>query len=165
MLTVSAVSAKWVAGIFRYTTAFLLFALMGLTCVDVVGRYFLNKPLYGGLEITEVVLAGMIFTALPMVSYGEGHIVVELVDLPSRILRFVVHMAANLTGAVASAVLAHQLWFRAARLGRAGETTIQIQIPLDFVAYFMSALLALNAVAFVLRAFQPAGNAQFKAEL
>ena len=34
--------------------AVILFALMLLTCVDVVGRYFLNMPIYGGFELTEV---------------------------------------------------------------------------------------------------------------
>ena len=32
-----------------------------VTCVDVIGRYFFNSPLYAGAEIIQVSMAGVIF--------------------------------------------------------------------------------------------------------
>ena len=48
--------------------AIVLFLMMTITAVDVVGRYFFNKPLAGGFEITEIGLALLIYCALPLVS-------------------------------------------------------------------------------------------------
>ena len=43
--------------------AIVLFLMMTITAVDVVGRYFFNKPLAGGFEITEIGLALLIYCA------------------------------------------------------------------------------------------------------
>tara|TARA_R110002020_G_scaffold459632_1_gene677727 strand:+ start:9397 stop:9900 length:504 start_codon:yes stop_codon:yes gene_type:complete len=146
-------TVPWISAFFRHMSAIMLFALMMLTCVDVLGRYFFNHPVYGGLELTEILLAGMIFFTLPLVSYRSEHVVIDLFTLPSERLRLVQHVLANLICAAAAAVISYQLWLRAIRLDRAGETTIQIQIPMDWVAYGISILMALTAVAFLVRAF------------
>ena len=43
-----------------FFAAAVLFLMMIVTAVDVVGRYFINKPLAGGFEITEIGLALLI---------------------------------------------------------------------------------------------------------
>src|SRR3546814_2728132 len=48
--------------------ATILFCLMVCTFVDVVGRYVFNSPLPGALELTEIMMASLIFTILPVVS-------------------------------------------------------------------------------------------------
>src|SRR5258707_10984481 len=63
-----------------YAAAAVMLFLMLLTCVDVVGRYFLNKPLTGGFELTEVLLASLIFAGLPLVTLRGDHITVDLFD-------------------------------------------------------------------------------------
>lgn len=141
--------------VFRWLTAVLFLALMLLTCADVIGRYFFNRPVYGGLELTELFLAGVIFCALPIVTYTNEHIVVDLFTLRHRWAERVQHVAVNLLGAAALAILARQMWLRANRLDRAGETTLQLDIPMDFVAYTISVLLAVTAVAFLLRVVMP----------
>ena len=54
-----------------------LFCLMLLTCVDVIGRYFFSSPVAGGFEITEMLLAGLIFSALPLVTLRGEHVTVR----------------------------------------------------------------------------------------
>jgi len=39
------------------TSAGVLFLMMAITAVDVTGRYVFNKPLPGGFEMTELLLA------------------------------------------------------------------------------------------------------------
>ncbi|MEJ8570483.1 TRAP transporter small permease [Microbaculum marinum] len=155
----------WSTGFFRYVTAFMLFALMLLTLTDVLGRYFFNRPVYGGLELTEIILAGMIFSALPLVTYKGEHIVVDLFEPRAPALRRAQHVVTNLMGALVVAVLSRQLWLRAERLERAGETTIQIKIPIDIVAYTISGLLALTAIAFLIRAFCPETSPNDRGEI
>ena len=42
--------------------------MMMITAVDVAGRYLFNKPLAGGFELTEMLLAALIYCGLPLVS-------------------------------------------------------------------------------------------------
>src|SRR6266852_5508558 len=83
-----------------YVAAALMLSLMLLTCVDVVGRYFLNKPLTGGFELTEVLLASLIFAGLPLVTLRGDHITVDLFDpvTPDWLFR-IQHALASLTAA------------------------------------------------------------------
>lgn len=146
---------RWISTFFTYVTATLLFVLMAVTCVDVTGRYFFNHPLFGGLELTEILLAGMVFFALPLVCAREENIVIDLMTMPQGKLRIAQNFLANIAGAVTAGVMAQQMWLRALRLDKAGETTIQIKIPLDMVGYTISGLLAVTAIAFLVRAFIP----------
>ena len=50
----------------------LLFCLMTLTCVDVIGRYFFSMPVTGGFELTEMMLAALIFVGLPLVTFATS---------------------------------------------------------------------------------------------
>ena len=45
-----------------------------------LGRYVLNKPLTGGFELTEMMLAALIFCGLPLVSQRREHIVIDTFD-------------------------------------------------------------------------------------
>ena len=57
-----------------------LFILLAVTCIDVVGRYFFNNPLTGSTELTEMSLGILVFTAIPIVSYKQLHITVDILD-------------------------------------------------------------------------------------
>ncbi len=61
-------------------TAFILFALMVITVLDVVGRYVLNAPLVGAFELTKLSMGLLVFSALPLVTARERHIVVGMFE-------------------------------------------------------------------------------------
>ena len=88
-----------------YFAAVVLFCLMMLTCVDVVGRYFFSKPVPGGFEITEMLLAALIFAGLPLVTLRDDHVTVDLLDpvTPDWLLR-IQHVVACLIGFAAPAI-------------------------------------------------------------
>src|SRR3546814_7503451 len=99
---------------------------MVCTFVDVVGRYVFNSPLPGALELTEIMMASLIFTILPVVSARSDHITVDLLVLPrSSMLRRIQNLAINVTSAIMLAVLAWQLWLHAA--DRSEEHTSELQ--------------------------------------
>jgi TRAP-type C4-dicarboxylate transport system permease small subunit len=50
----------WLEAVLGFTSAAVLFLMMFVTAVDVVGRYVFNKPLNGGFELTEMMLAALI---------------------------------------------------------------------------------------------------------
>ena len=140
-----------------YVAAAVMFCLMLLTCVDVVGRYFLNSPLWGGFELTEMLLAALIFAGLPLVTLRGDHVTVDLFDslTPDWLFR-IQHAAACAIGFACTGYLAWRLWLRAEQLDRAGETTAQLKIKLAWLTYSMSALMAFTALALLVLAFRRA---------
>lgn len=58
--------------------ALCLLAMVALTVVDVAGRYFLNAPLSGGYEISEILMGLTVFAALPLASRAENHLAIGL---------------------------------------------------------------------------------------
>jgi TRAP-type C4-dicarboxylate transport system permease small subunit len=138
-----------------FVAAALMFCLMLLTCIDVVGRYFFNKPVTGGFELTEVLLAALIFAGLPLVTLRGDHITVDLFDpvTPDWLFR-IQHAIASLIGTACAGYLAWCLWLRAVALDRAGETTSQLQFKIAWLAYAMALLMALTAAALVVTLFR-----------
>ena len=134
----------------------VLFAMMALTCADVIGRYFFSRPIFGGFELTEMMLAAMIFLALPLVTLRNEHITVDVFDAitPDWLFRLQ-HIVACVIGMLSTGYLAWRLWIRATTLYTAGETTAQLKIKLGYLGYSMSILMALTAVALFVVMFRP----------
>lgn len=137
-----------------YVAATVLFCLMLVTCVDVLGRYF-NYPLFGGFELTEVLLATLIFAGLPLVTLRNDHVTVDLFDAvtPDWLLR-IQHVVACAVGMVCTGFLSWRLWLRGDHMAAAGETTAQLKIQLAWLTYSMSVLMALTALALFVLAFR-----------
>jgi TRAP-type C4-dicarboxylate transport system permease small subunit len=140
-------------------SAIVLFVMMALTCVDVVGRYLLNRPVPGGLEMIEVLVAATVFAALPLVTLREGHVTVDLLDAvsPDWLLR-VQHVLGNLLAAAVCGALAWQLWIRAGRMLGYGDTTAVLRIPLYPLTYSMSILVGLCALVYLFLALRRPGR-------
>ena len=136
-----------------YVAAAVMFTLMVLTCVDVIGRYFFNSPIPGGFELTEMLLAGLIFAGLPLVTLRNDHVTVDLFDpvVPDWLFR-IQHVIACAIGFVCTGYLAWRLWLRAEQMDRAGEVTAQLKIKLGWLTYSMSLLMAFTALALIVLA-------------
>src|SRR5262249_38083655 len=135
--------------------ATVLFAIMLLTCADVIGRYFFYRPVFGAFEITETLLAALIFAGLPLVTLRNEHVTVDVFDpiAPDWVLRLQ-HLIACALGLVSTSYLAHRLWLRALILDAGGETTGQLKYKIAYLAYAMSVLMALTAVTFLVLMFR-----------
>jgi TRAP-type C4-dicarboxylate transport system permease small subunit len=59
----------------------MLLALVAMTCVDVVGRYFFSSPLVGAVELVRIGMAGIIFFSFPLMFLRNDHIIVDLIPL------------------------------------------------------------------------------------
>ena len=96
----------------------LFLVLMFLGAGDVIGRYTLNAPIYGTMEISEVLMASIILLAWAYTQKRVGHVRVELVisHYPPRakaIVNFLVlllSLALFIAIAQQSTVLAIQYW-------------------------------------------------------
>src|SRR5688500_8946585 len=106
---------RTVLALLEVSAAITLFTLMVLTCADVIGRYFFNRPIWGGFELTEAMLALLIFLGLPLVTLRGDHIEIDMLRMPASLAR-VHQVAVNLIGFACAAFLAYRLWLRADQL-------------------------------------------------
>jgi len=130
--------------------ATLLFAMMVLTFVDVWGRYFFNTPVPGGFEITEIMLATLIFAGLPLMTMSSEHITVDLFD------RFMPHAVEHVRNGIICllcgsmmAIVCYQLWIRALDAVTYGDTTAILLIPMAPATFFMCAMAGLTSLIFL----------------
>ena len=126
----------------------LLLALTGVTLVDVVGRYLLNNPLYGGAEITQLLLMAVIFTGLPAVCLDDGHIVVDL--LTGNLKGFAAAaqlFIARVLSAVVLGVIAWRFWEDAAHMFRKNDVSGEyLQFPIGYFGYGAAVIVGFSAL-------------------
>lgn len=121
--------------------ALTLTAIVLLTCVDVVGRYFFNRPLIGAFELTEHAMGALVFSSLPLVALRRQHVTVDLIDglVPSRWKRLQAAVV-DLVAAVCTAAITWRLWVKAVEMHANGETTAVLQYAVHPLVFFMAAL-------------------------
>lgn len=141
----------------RALAALAAVALVGivvLTCVDVVGRYLLNRPLTGAFELSEMAMGALVFASLPLVTLRRQHVTVDLLDwLVPASWRTVQDAAANLVAALCVSVVAWRLWVKAAEMLANGETTAVLKIPMYPLVHAMALLSFLTAVVILAMAW------------
>lgn len=133
-----------------------LFAMMILTFVDVVGRYFFSAPVLGAMEIVEVLLVLTIFAGLPLSALRQGHIEIDVLAtwIPAGLWTLLGRLG-NLVFAGALVYTAWLLVLRARILAQDGEVTAILHIPVLAVAWSMAALSLVAALLHLFRAIQP----------
>lgn len=124
-----------------------LFALMLLTTADVVGRYFFNAPILGTVELTQQMLAAVVFLSMPVACWREEHISVDLLDavFPSRLV-WLRQMIVNLVIALALWVIAGRVWALGERAFAWGDVTEFLRIPNGYLIYLIALMLFLSAL-------------------
>lgn len=132
--------------------AVVLVAMALLTSVDVVARYGLNSPIKGAFELTEILLACLVFLSFPIAARDGAHIEVELFDTTRKPLldRFRKALVA-LSGLVVFGVLAYQIWRHAVKLDGYGQVTNSLEIPLALVGYLASSCCLVTFVVLIFK--------------
>lgn len=134
---------KFLGQVLGLLAALLLFAMMTLTFVDVIGRYLFNSPVHGGFEMTEMMLATLIFLGLPLITADRGHVCVDLFDaVVPRVVRPAQMVLVDLLSTVAMGVMTWQIWLLAVRTHGYGDTTALLQIPFAPLVYLMTVMSA-----------------------
>ncbi len=152
-------AAKWLEWLLGLTAGSVLFIMMLITAVDVAGRYLLNKPLPGGFELTEVMLATLIYCALPLVSKQREHIVIDTFDfLMTPQIKRGFDIFSDLVCSVTLSGIGYLIFRRAVRVAEYGDTTNVLKLPLAPVAYVMSAMIVLAALIHIVLIFVPHGE-------
>lgn len=130
-----------------------LFALMLLTTADVTGRFFFNSPILGTVELTQLMLAAVVFLSLPVVCWREEHISLDLLDgvFPAWLV-WIRQCLVNLLVSVALWVVARRVWALAERAFDWGDVTEFLRLPVGYLIGLMALMLAISALLTALRA-------------
>ena len=149
----------WLEGALSATSGTVLFLMMMITAVDVIGRYLLNKPLTGGFEITEMLLAALIYCGLPLVSQRREHIVIDTFDpwMSARVKRGF-DMMAEVVCSLTLGGIGYLISRRAARVAEYGDTTSVLKWPLAPVAYLMGTMILIACLIHLSLIFVPHGE-------
>ncbi len=106
-----------------------LFAIMTLTFFDVGSRKLLSNSITGSLELTELMMVVVIFSALPLVSRRGEHVVFDSLDrIWPKWFRGLQNFAVNLLCAGMMGGLAYLMWRLGVDIAAQNETTAQLKI-------------------------------------
>lgn len=142
-------------GLIRYADTFFagvagltLFAMMLMTTVDVIGRYFLAAPLGFAFELTQMGMAVIVFAAFPSVTLRGMHVTVGLFEnaVKGR-ARGVRDALIALTIGACSLHLAWTLSTLAARFISYGDETSMLGLPIGIIAWIGVGGLVMAGIA------------------
>lgn len=127
--------------------ALCLCAMMALTFIGVIARYFLDRPIAGDSEIQGFLLGLIIFSALPLVTSAERHIAVHsFAGLLRGRAALIQRGFVRLVTALGLGFIAYLLFLQGKALAEDGSTSSFLDIPEAPFAYFFAALALLAAL-------------------
>lgn len=138
---------RWLNRTLGIASATAMIAIMAVTFFDVVGRYAFSRPLPGGFEVTELLLAFIIFAGLPLVSADRTHIAVDfLTERYGPLAKRRHDLVVSIILAGVLGFLAIVMWDKAKDVTAQGDVTAYLTIPIAPLAYFICFSCALSAV-------------------
>ena len=130
-----------------FLAATVLMLLMIVTFIDVTGRYLFLAPLPGAFEMTEIMMAMLIFAGLPLVSRANQHVTVNLIiGLLSPKIRHFQRLITQIIMFLVLGVMAWRMWIKAVEMLVQGDETAYLLIPIAPVAFFMTILLGVSSL-------------------
>ncbi len=141
----------------------ILFAMMMMTMIDVLLRYFTNSSILGSVELTELMMVIVVFCSLAQCQAEDGHIKVDLVL--KRFSPRVQSMIDTLTQLICFGLFSFMTWsmyIYASEMKEYGEVTLDlglVKYPFVYIASFGCALLTLvllfKAITALREVFEP----------
>lgn len=128
--------------------ALFLLAMVALTFADVIGRRIVGKPIYGANDITEHLMALVVFAGLPLVTAAGAHLTIDLADkLVSKPWmawwRLLIGLGvAGVLGLISWLFIKHGL-----NASTISEVSQALRVPRAPLYFFMALSAALSAVA------------------
>lgn len=125
----------------------MLSAMVALTFTDVVGRRLFNTPVFGANDITEHLMAVIIFAGLPLLTARRGHLSIDLLDpwlLQPRWRLW--HKAVDLLIAAVLGLIAWEYFVAIEEARAINEISPALMIPRAWMYTFISATTALASL-------------------
>jgi TRAP-type C4-dicarboxylate transport system permease small subunit len=143
--------SHWLRRSLGVLAALVLFAMMTLTFVDVIGRYWFDSPVPGGFEVTEMMMATLIFAGLPLVTARQEHVTIDLFDAFIPVfMRRPRDGIINLLCAVMMGAVTWRMWIKAGENVDYGDVTAILHIPMWPMTYFMVLMATATTIVFAI---------------
>jgi TRAP-type transport system small permease protein len=128
--------------------AVFLLAMVALTFADVVGRRIFGKPIYGSNDLTEHLMALVVFCGLPLVTAAGAHLSIDLFDrIISKPWMAWWRVIASLLVVVVLGVVAWLFAKHGLNATRISEVSQALRIPRGPLYMFMALSCALSALS------------------
>jgi TRAP-type transport system small permease protein len=129
-----------------------LAGLVGVTVFDVTGRYFFNKPLFAGVEITEFLLIFLSFGGLASAELRNSNITVDFFTqkLPERV-RAALDGVGSLLGVVLWGLISWRTIDHAQEVRDSNEVSLNLGVSTFPFYVFLAAGTALVAIVLLPR--------------
>lgn len=124
----------------------MLSAMVALTFTDVMGRRLFNTPVYGANDITEHLMAIIIFSGLPLLTAQRGHLSIDLLDawlLQPRWRAW--HKLVDLLIAAVLGLIAYEYFLAIKEAHAINEISPAMMIPRAWIYTYIAATSALAA--------------------
>jgi len=147
---------------FNSTTKFLnwvgyvsLAGIVLITFFDVAGRYLINKPLRGSLEITELTMVVLGGFAMLYTTTQRGHISVDLFFVRfSRRSQIIIDCMGSLLGFGTWGVITYQVYLIGLLMLEARDSTAILRIPLSPFQFIFAFGIALYGLTLLIQALR-----------
>jgi TRAP-type transport system small permease protein len=127
-----------------------------ITSVDVIGRYFFNRPLLGSLEILELSMAVLGGFAILYTTTRRGHISVDLFYVNfSKGLQMAVDVFGSLLGFATWAVIAYQVFRLGKRSFDGADATTLLHIPIAPFQFILALGIAVYSLVLLVEGIRP----------
>ena len=142
---------KGIVTMLEWISSMVLMIMMLLTFVDVIGRYLLNKPVFGAAELVSTLLAFTIFAGLGLVNARDQHIAVDIFEdgIRQSFPRFHTLLTKG-ASLLAMSLVVLVLVEQALDASAVNSKTVVMELPLSWIAGLVAALAAVSLVSQIL---------------
>ncbi|MGE0563201.1 MAG: TRAP transporter small permease [Pseudolabrys sp.] len=131
----------------------VLLALLALTVIDVTGRYFLDWPLYGSLDLYSALLASVVAISIPYGQRTGAHVSADVfAHIASPAVERFIALLVRLVSAAVAALWAWHLYRSGNTAALLEESTQLLGIPFQLIYYILSVGIGLYAVILIVEA-------------
>ncbi|MGJ8527226.1 TRAP transporter small permease [Maritalea sp.] len=147
---------SWVEVPLVISGALIVFALMGLSVSDALLRSFLNKPIFGANDYSQILLSFLVSISLPLCVLAGRLIAIDtlLLMLPAGVQK-VLGWAISICGFVMLSYLAWRAFSNALEAELFGEATLLMQLPFGPSYYAVAVGCAIAALMLLLERVLP----------
>lgn len=123
-----------------------LTAMMLITCVDVIFRFF-GRPIFGAVEIVSFMATILLACAMPLTDVEKGHVGVDLlVRRMSKRGQAGMDAATGCLSLGLFALVAWQMFQYAVAMKNAGEVSMSLEFPYYILVYLVAVAFAVLAL-------------------
>lgn len=139
MLNLSPILSGWLPKLIELGNKLaqvLLFLMMGITTVDVLLRKLTNHSILGAVEITEMMMIGVVFSALARCEFTDGHIRIDFIlkNAPPRI-RSALDAGTQFLSCILFGAMTWAIFRYARDLRKWHEVTVDLGFPLHLLVF------------------------------